>query len=61
MISLPNPYSKKNTMNHSQTLSMDFDDQEDYEHDDFMTAEDYDKREYYRNGWDESRYDRQRW
>ena len=51
-------------MKHSQTLSMDFDynrQEEDYEHDDLMTAEDYERREYYRNGWDESRYDRQRW
>ena len=43
---------------------MDFDytyQEEDYEHDDLMTAEDYERREYYRNGWDESRYDRQRW
>jgi hypothetical protein len=36
-------------------------DQYDYEHDDYMTAEDYDCKEYYRNGWNESKYDRQRW
>jgi hypothetical protein len=33
---------------------------EDSEHDDYMTAEDYDVREYNRNGWNESRYERQR-
>ena len=30
-------------------------------HDDYMTAEDYERREYYRNGWDAERYDSQRW
>lgn len=35
--------------------------EEDCEHDDYMTAEDYDRREYHRNGWDESKYDRQHW
>jgi hypothetical protein len=34
---------------------------EDCEHDDYMTAEDYDRKEYYRNGWDAERYDSQRW
>jgi len=34
--------------------------QEDVEHDDYMSAEDYDVREYYRNGWNESSYERQR-
>jgi hypothetical protein len=34
--------------------------QEDVEHDDIMNAEDYECREYYRNGWDELRYERQR-
>jgi hypothetical protein len=34
---------------------------EDVEHDDYMTAEDYERKEYYRNGWNESFYDRQRW
>ena len=33
---------------------------EDCEHDDFMTAEDYDRREYERNGWNQSKYDSQR-
>lgn len=33
---------------------------EDVEHDDVMDADDYDRREYYRNGWNESSYDRQR-
>jgi hypothetical protein len=32
----------------------------DDEHDDYMSADDYDCREYYRNGWDEERYSRQR-
>jgi hypothetical protein len=32
-----------------------------YEDDDYMTADDYDRKEYYRNGWDESKYDHQRW
>ena len=32
---------------------------EEPEHDDHLTAEDYDAREYYRNGWNESIYDRQ--
>jgi hypothetical protein len=36
------------------------DSQEDREHDDVMTAEDYDAREYYRNRWDEEKYERQR-
>ena len=34
---------------------------EDCEHDDVMTAEDYDRRRYERDGWNESRYDRQRY
>ena len=34
---------------------------EDCEHDDVMTADDYERQEYYRNGWNESSYDRQRW
>ena len=34
---------------------------EDREHDDVMDADDYERREYYRNGWNESRYDRQYW
>lgn len=33
---------------------------EDCEHDDYITAEDYERREYYRNGWNESKYDSQR-
>ena len=32
---------------------------EEPEHDDNLTAEDTDAREYYRNGWNESIYDRQ--
>ncbi len=36
-------------------------DQDDREHDDYYTAEDYECKEYYRNGWDESKYERQRW
>ena len=35
-------------------------DQEDLEHDDVMDADDYERREYYRNGWNESSYERQR-
>ena len=35
--------------------------QEDLEHDDYYTAEDYERREYYRNGWNESSYDRRRY
>lgn len=34
---------------------------EDREHDDVMDADDYERREYYRNGWNESSYDRQYW
>ena len=34
---------------------------EDHEHDDNLTAEDYERKEYYRNGWNESKYDRQYW
>ena len=34
---------------------------DDYEHDDYMTAEDYERRQYVRDGWNESRYDRQRY
>jgi hypothetical protein len=30
------------------------------EHDDVMDADDYERREYYRNNWNESSYDRQR-
>lgn len=33
---------------------------EDCEHDDYMTAEDYERREYSRNGWNQSKYDSQR-
>jgi hypothetical protein len=35
--------------------------EDDCEHDDVMTAEDYDAREYYRNGWNDEKYDRQRY
>ena len=34
---------------------------EGVEHDDYMTADDYERKEYYRNGWEESKYDRQYW
>jgi len=34
---------------------------DDREHDDYMTADDYDRRRYERDGWNESRYDRQRY
>lgn len=33
---------------------------EDREHDDYMSAEDYEEREYYRNGWNEEQTTRQR-
>ena len=36
-----------------------FDD--DCEHDDVMTADDYDRRRYERDGWNQSQYDRQRY
>jgi hypothetical protein len=50
MISLPNP--KSNIIIFSE---------DDCEHDDYMTAEDYERKEYERDGWNESQYDRQRW
>jgi hypothetical protein len=34
---------------------------EDQEHDDNLTAEDYDRKVYQRDGWEESKYDRQYW
>jgi hypothetical protein len=34
---------------------------DDCEHDDYMTADDYDARRYDRDGWGDSRYDRQRY
>jgi hypothetical protein len=34
---------------------------EEPEHDDMMTAEDYERLEYYRNGWDQQNYDQQRY
>ena len=34
---------------------------EDCEHDDYMSAEDYDRKEYMRSGWMDSHHDRQRW
>ena len=37
-----------------------YDDNEDREHDDYMTAEDYERKEYYRNGWNEEQCERQR-
>ena len=33
---------------------------EEGDFDDYYTAEDYDRREYERNGWNQSKYDRQR-
>jgi hypothetical protein len=33
---------------------------DDCEHDDYMTAEDYERRQYERDGWNEFCYDRQR-
>ena len=60
MISLPNPTSKM-TMNESDLYTLKENYHEDCEHDDYMTAEDYDRKEYYRNGWDAERYDSQRW
>ena len=30
------------------------------EHDDVMDADDYERREYYKNGWNEEQYERQR-
>ena len=35
--------------------------EEDGDFDDSFTAEDYERREYYRNNWNESIYDRQHW
>jgi len=37
-----------------------FDSYYELEHDDYMDAEDYDRKEYYRNGWDAEHYERQR-
>jgi hypothetical protein len=37
-----------------------FDSYYEPEHDDVMDADDYDRKEYYRNGWNEEQYDRQR-
>lgn len=34
---------------------------EECEHDDYMTADDYDARRYERDGWLDSHFDRQRW
>ena len=57
MISLPNPYAK---MTQTQT-QYDYNNYENYEHDDIMTADDYERRQYERDGWNESSYDRQYW
>jgi len=46
-------------MNQTSFYNSEYD-QEDLEHDDVMDAEDYERREYYRNGWNESSYERQR-
>ena len=37
-----------------------YDYNEDREHDDYMTAEDYEEREYYRNGWNVESWERQK-
>ena len=34
---------------------------EDQEHDDNLTAEDYDRKAYQRDGWEDVKYDRQYW
>jgi hypothetical protein len=34
---------------------------EDVEHDDYMTADDYERKAYQSDGWEESKYDRQYW
>ncbi len=34
---------------------------EDLEHDDLMDADDYERRQYEKDGWNESKYDRQRY
>jgi len=34
---------------------------EDREHDDYMSADDYERKEYYRNHWNEEQWDRQRY
>ena len=38
----------------------DYHQEYDRDFDDDYTAEDYERREYYRNGWNESSYERQR-
>jgi hypothetical protein len=35
--------------------------EDDCEHDDVMTADDYERRCYERDGWNQSQYDRQRY
>jgi hypothetical protein len=45
--------------NHN-TYKSRFYSEDDCEHDDVMTADDYERKEYYRNNWNESVYDRQR-
>jgi len=35
--------------------------EDDREHDDVMTADDYERRCYDRDGWNQSQYDRQRY
>jgi hypothetical protein len=45
----------------SELLPINYTPMEDCEHDDVMTADDYERREYERNGWNESRYDPQRY
>ena len=37
-----------------------YDDRWECEHDDYMTADDYDARRYERDGWGDTRYERQR-
>ena len=45
-------------MKNNQIQDQNYDERE---HDDLMDADDYDVREYYRNGWNEQQYDRQRY
>ena len=34
--------------------------EDDCDFDDYLNADDYERREYYRNGWNEEQYERQR-
>jgi hypothetical protein len=44
----------------SSKFDYDYDDENDRDYDDFMTADDYDERRYERDGWRESESCRQR-